>query len=85
MCCALRVCSVTISTATDHHGNPSNATGLLCLAMRRECVKDCREALSIDATYTKGHLRLVKALCEVLLSTHSGALLREYLTSCACI
>ncbi len=50
--------------------------------MCRECVKDCREALILDATYTKGHLRLVKALCEVLLSTHSGVLLLEY-HSCA--
>lgn len=52
--------------------------------MCRECVKDCREALILDATYTKGHLRLVKALCEVLLSTHSGVLLLEY-HSCAYI
>eukprot|EP01006_Ploeotia_vitrea_P051941 TRINITY_DN67620_c1_g11_i1.p1 TRINITY_DN67620_c1_g11~~TRINITY_DN67620_c1_g11_i1.p1 ORF type:complete len:574 (-),score=54.36 TRINITY_DN67620_c1_g11_i1:200-1921(-) len=53
----------TVPNNPAYYGN--RAAAWLMLRQYWECIKDCRQATELDPNYTRGHVRLVKAFCEL--------------------
>ena len=80
---AIQLYSKAISAApgvATYYGN--RAAAWLMVGANKECVSDCRHAISLDPAYVRGHIRLAKALCEMSEVDSAAEHLQRAVTLC---
>eukprot|EP00899_Mesostigma_viride_P014979 jgi/Mesvir1/23482/Mv22330-RA.1 len=82
---AIKLYSKAIALAPASAAAPSyyanRAAAWLMLGALKECISDCRQAVTLNPTYTKGWVRLAKALSEMGAFSEAEAELRAAMDS----